>query len=352
MLLRLLLVMLLLLIRDGRLLNLESDAKLPARAAWLTQGDIWWRLDLFFDEMKRDGSECRQYHKWYEFFEHQLKKTPLAENNSLGSHVYSPKGRVPNPDAVQEDLASSVALARFMFQASFTTRTDAHREWFKTKLNNAMTRVCEGIGAEPLVTQVDEGRVPWTLHSTGLVSGFAAWMMKGLSGNTSRSLCNLWEDMFKESKLSSSLRDESEGRVPQDWEDVQTNIYDIIAFATMAKHHRAMQSSGSHGLAKTVHEAFMQMHGCLSETLSVGLQFYVIGDYMSQYDAGVAVMPRKAFLGKRVPLKTIVNIKKHLEPDSGGCKKWDLFATSPDSQEPRRTQRLAWFLGDLMWSFI
>ena len=106
MLLRLLLVMLLLLIRDGRLLNLESDAKLPARAAWLTQGDIWWRLDLFFDEMKRDGSECRQYHKWYEFFEHQLKKTPLAENNSLGSHVYSPKGRVPNPDAVQEDLAS------------------------------------------------------------------------------------------------------------------------------------------------------------------------------------------------------------------------------------------------------
>ena len=321
MLLRLLLVMLLLLIRDGRLLNLESDAKLPARAAWFTQGDIWWRLDLFFDEMKRDGSECRQYHKWYEFFEHQLKKTPLAENNSLGSHVYRPKGRVPNPDAVQEDLASSVALARFMFQASFTTRTDAHREWFKRKLNNAMTRVCEGIGAEPLVTQVDEGRVPWTLHSTGLVSGFAAWMMKGLSGNTSRSLCNLWEDMFKESKLSSSLRDESEGRVPQDWEDVQTNIYDIIAFATMAKHHRAMQSSRSHGLAKTVHEAFMQMHGCLSETLSVGLQFYVIGDYMSQYDAGVAVMmPRKAFLGKRVPLKTIVNIKSIWNLIQGAAK--------------------------------
>ena len=49
--------------------------------------------------------------------EHQLKKTPLAENNSLGSHVYSPKGRVPNPDAVQEDLASSVALARFMFSS-------------------------------------------------------------------------------------------------------------------------------------------------------------------------------------------------------------------------------------------
>ena len=71
------------------------------------------------------------------------QEDPLAENNSLGSHVYSPKGRVPNPDAVQEDLASSVALARFMFQASFTTRTDAHREWFKTKLNNAMTRVCE-----------------------------------------------------------------------------------------------------------------------------------------------------------------------------------------------------------------
>ena len=64
----------------------------------------------------------------------------------------------------------------------------------------------------------------------------------------------------------------------------------------------------------------MQMHGCLSETLSVGLQFYVIGDYMSQYDAGVAVMPRKAFLGKRVPLKTIVNIKSIWNLIQGAAK--------------------------------
>ena len=61
MLLRLLVM---LLIRDGQLLNLENDAKLPARAAWLTQGDIWWRQDLFFDEMVKDGSERRQYHQF------------------------------------------------------------------------------------------------------------------------------------------------------------------------------------------------------------------------------------------------------------------------------------------------
>ena len=229
---------------DGRLLNLESDAKLPARAAWLTQGDIWWRLDLFFDEMKRDGSECRQYHKWYEFFEHQLKKT-LWLRITAWVHMCT----------VQKAECQTLMLFRRIWHLLWPWHGSCFKHpsprgqtptesGSKTKLNNAMTRVCEGIGAEPLVTQVDEGRVPWTLHSTGLVSGFAAWMMKGLSGNTSRSLCNLWEDMFKESKLSSSLRDESEGRAPQDWEDVQTNIYDIIAFATMAKHHRAMQSSG------------------------------------------------------------------------------------------------------------
>ena len=78
-----------LLIRDGKLLNLENDAKLPARAAWLTQGDIWWRQDLFFDEMVKDGSERRQYHQWYGFFESQLKKTSLAGN--LESHVHSEK---------------------------------------------------------------------------------------------------------------------------------------------------------------------------------------------------------------------------------------------------------------------
>ena len=314
-----------LLIRDGKLLNLESDMKLPTRAAWLTQGDVWWRLDLFFDQMSNEVPENRQYNKWFEFFCGQLRNTSLVDdNNSLESHVYSPKGRVPNTDAVSQDMASSVALARFMFQACFTTRTEAHREWFKTKLNNAMKRVCEGIVAEPLVMHLDQGRVPftWIIHSTGLVSGFAAWMMKGLHGNTSRSLLDLWEDMFKENKLSSSLRDdESEGRVPQHWEDVRTNIHDIIDFATTAKHHRSMQPSGNgHGLAKTVQEAFRQMHECLSETLSVGLQFYVIHDYMTRYDAGVAVMPRKALLGKRVPLKNAVNIKSIWNLIQGAAK--------------------------------
>ena len=190
----------LLLIRDGKLLNLENDAKLPARAAWLTQGDIWWRQDLFFDEVVKDGSERRQYHQWYRFFESQLKKTSLAGN--LESHVHSQKGRVPNPDAVQEDMVSSTALARSMLNASFDTRTEAHREWFKTKLCNAMTRVCETIGAQPLVMQLHGGRVPcqWTLESTGLVSGFAAWMMTRVAGYTSRSLRGLWEGMFNKSK--------------------------------------------------------------------------------------------------------------------------------------------------------
>ena len=199
MLLRLLVM---LLIRDGQLLNLENDAKLPARAAWLTQGDIWWRLDLFFDEMVKGGSERRQYHHWYALFYSQLMKTSLAGNNNLESHVHSQKGRVPNPDAVQEDMVSSTALARSMLNASFDTRTEAHREWFKTKLCNAMTRVCETIGAQPLVMQLHGGRVPcqWTLESTGLVSGFAAWMMTRVAGYTSRSLRGLWEGMFNKSK--------------------------------------------------------------------------------------------------------------------------------------------------------
>ena len=62
--------------------------------------------------------------------------------------MHSQKGRVANPDAVQEDMVSSTAWARFMLNASFDTRTEAHREWFKTKLCNAMTRVCETIGAD------------------------------------------------------------------------------------------------------------------------------------------------------------------------------------------------------------
>ena len=159
--------------------------------------------------------------------------------------------------------------------------------------------------------------------------------------------------MFNEHKLSSSLRDESEGRVPQDWEDVQTNIHDIIAFATTAKHHRSMQPSGNaHGLARTVQEAFRQMHECLSETLSFGLQFYVIRDYMTQYDAGVAVMPRKALLGKRVPLKNAVNIKSIWNMIQGAAKSGTSLRQALILKKGRRTQRLAWFLADLMSSII
>ncbi|CAE7244631.1 unnamed protein product [Symbiodinium sp. KB8] len=39
------------------------------------------------------------------------------------------------------------------------------------------------------------------------------------------------------------------------------------------------------------------------------LEFYVIRDYMSRYDTGLAVTVRKANLGKRVPLKDTVKIK-------------------------------------------
>ena len=154
--------------------------------------------------------------------------------------------------------------------------------------------------------QLHGGRFPcqWTLESTGLVSGFAAWMMNRLAGYSSPSLRGLWEDMFNKGKLSSSLRDESEGRVPQDCEDVQTNIYDILAFATMAKAHRATQPSG-------------QAH---AETLSDGLQFYVIGDYLSRYDTGAPVMSRKALLGKRVPLKNTVTVKSIWSLIEGAAK--------------------------------
>ena len=126
------------------------------------QGDIWWRQDLFFDEVVKDGSERRQCHHWHAFFYSQLKKTSLAGN--MESHVHSQKGRVANPDAVQEDMVSSTALARFMLNASFDTRTEAHRE-------------------------------QWTRESTGLVSGFAAWMMNRLAGYTSRSLRGLWDPL-------------------------------------------------------------------------------------------------------------------------------------------------------------
>ena len=64
----------------------------------------------------------------------------------------------------------------------------------------------------------------------------------------------------------------------------------------------------------------MQLHECLSETLSDGLQFYVIGDYLSRYDTGAAVMSRKALLGKRVPLKNTVTVKSIWKMIEGAAK--------------------------------
>ena len=163
--------------QDGKPLNLENDAKLPVRAAWLSQGNIWWRVDLFFDELAEHAAEHRKYGKRFSFFQEQLGKTSLAAGpGGLESHVYSPKGREPDPDAVQDDLVSSQGLVRFLFRACWVRRTEAHRRFFRTKLENATTRVCQTIGAhQPLEIHLDEGRVPsWFLASTGLVSGFAA----------------------------------------------------------------------------------------------------------------------------------------------------------------------------------
>ena len=77
----------------------------------------------------------------------------------LDSHVYSPKGRVPDSNAVQDDLVSSQGLVMFFFQSCLVTRSDAHRDFFKTKLENATTRVCQTIDDnQPLEIHLDEGQ--------------------------------------------------------------------------------------------------------------------------------------------------------------------------------------------------
>ena len=48
--------------------------------------------------------------------------------------------------------------------------------------------------------------------------------------------------------------------------------------------------------------------------------FYVIGDYLSRYDTGAAVMSRKALLGKRVPLKNTVTVKSIWKMIEGAAK--------------------------------
>ena len=307
-----------LLTKDGEPLNLENDPKLPIRAAWLSQGNIWWRVDFLFDELKEHAAEHRKYQKWFNFFQNQLRKTSLMAGPGLASHVYSPKGRAPDPDAVQDDLVSSEGLVRFLFQSCLVTRTDAQRNFFRTKLENATTRVCQTIGAnQPLEIRLDEGRVPsWFVASTGLVSGFAAWVMNALHVYTSRSMCDLWEDMFHEGTLTSSLRDDQEGRVPEEgrvpanWENVKTPIKDIIVFASMAKDHRTRrQSDKPQTLAKTVLTAILTLHKFLSEFLSGGLEFYVIKDYMADHDTGLAVKVRKGNVGKRVPIRDTLEIK-------------------------------------------
>ena len=307
-----------LLTKDGKPLNLENDPKLPIRAAWLSQGNIWWRVDLLFDELKKHAEEHRKYQKWFKFFKDQLGKTSLMDGPGglcLDSHVYSPKGRVPDSNAVQDDLVSSQGLVMFFFQSCLVTRSDAHRDFFRTKLENATTRVCQTIDDnQPLEIHLDEGRVPsWFVASTGLVSGFAAWVMNALHLHTSRSMCGLWEDMFREGTLTSSLRDDQEGRVPEEGRvpaNVKTPIKDIIVFASMAKDHRTRrQSDKPHPLAKTVLTAILTLHKFLSEFLSLGLEFYVIKDYMAEHDTGLAVKVRKGNVGKRVPIQNTLEIK-------------------------------------------
>ena len=150
-------------------------------------------------------------------------------------------------------------------------------------------------------------------------------------------MCDLWEDMFREGTLTSSLRDDQEGRVPEEEgrvpANVKTPIKDIIVFASMAKDHRTRrQSDKPHPLAKTVLTAILTLHKFLSEFLSLGLEFYVIKDYMAEHDTGLAVKVRKGNVGKRVPNTTHSGNQEHLELDGGGCKKWYLFATSPDCE--------------------
>ena len=253
----------------------------------------------------------RKYQKWFKFFKDQLGKTSLMDGpGGLDSHVYSPKGRVPDSNAVQDDLVSSQGLVMFFFQSCLVTRSDAHRE-------NATTRVCQTIDDnQPLEIHLDEGRVPsWFVASTGLVSGFAAWVKNALHLYTSRSMCGLWEDMFREGMLTSSLRHDQEGRVPEEAEgrvpaNVKTPIKDIIVFASMAKDHRTRrQSDKPHPLAKTILTAILTLHKFLSEFLSLGLEFYVIKDYMAEHDTGLAVKVRKGNVGKRVPIQHTLEIK-------------------------------------------
>ena len=65
----------------------------------------------------------------------QLGKTSLmAGPGGLDSHVYSPKGRVPDSNAVQDDLVSSQGLVMFFFQSCLVTRSDAHRDFLQDKI--------------------------------------------------------------------------------------------------------------------------------------------------------------------------------------------------------------------------
>ena len=67
----------------------------------------------------------------------------------------------------------------------------------------------------------------------------------------------------------------------------------------MAKYHK------HHSLARTVVTALHTLHEYLSELLSVGLEFYVIKEYMTQHDTGLAVRIRKGMWASEFQYNTL-----------------------------------------------
>ena len=155
--------------------------------------------------LKKHAEEHRKYQKWFKFFKDQLGKTSLMDGpGGLDSHVYSPKGRVPEFKCRAGRLGIFPRLGNVLLSIMLGYEVRRHRDFFRTKLENATTRVCQTIDDnQPLEIHLDEGRVPsWFVASTGLVSGFAAWVKNALHLYTSRSMCGLWEDMFREGTLT------------------------------------------------------------------------------------------------------------------------------------------------------
>ena len=97
-------------------------------------------------------------------------KTSLKDGpGGLESHVYSPKGRVPDSNAVQDDLVSSQGLVMFFFQSCLVTRSDAPSRLLQDKIGECHDTWCvkPSMINQPLEIHLDEeGRVPsWFVAS-------------------------------------------------------------------------------------------------------------------------------------------------------------------------------------------